>query len=155
MGKPIPVGLPIPDTPNPIPDLVSSMPVIKISVVTPEKAVLDTTADFVVLPMFDGERGVGAGHSAFVGQLGPGEFRFTTAGTTTRYFIDGGFAQVRTNTVTVLTAKAVKAGELTAVMADEARAVAEKLPAANSVEQASRQKAIARASAMARVAAKN
>ena len=62
------------------------MSAIKISVVTPEKAVLDTTADFVVLPMFDGERGIGAGHSAFVGQLGPGEFRFTTAGTTTRYF---------------------------------------------------------------------
>ena len=131
------------------------MALIKISVVTPEKAVLDTTADFVVLPMYDGERGVGAGHSAFVGQLGPGEFRFTTAGVTTRYYIDGGFAQVRTNTVTVLTAKAVKAGELTATMAEESRAVAEKLPVTNSVEQVSRQKAIARASAMARVAAKN
>ena len=128
---------------------------IKISVVTPEKAVLDTTADFVVLPMFDGERGVGAGHSAFVGQLGPGEFRYTVAGETTRYYIDGGFAQVRTNTVTVLTAKAVKTGELTAVKAEEARAAAEALPATNSVERTSREKAVARAGAMARLAAKN
>ncbi len=147
-----------PDTRHPTPDFESESSIvanIKISVVTPEKAVLDTTADFVVLPMFDGERGIGAGHSAFVGQLGPGEFRFTTAGTTTRYFIDGGFAQVRTNTVTVLTAKAVKATDVTATAADEARAAAEKLPVTNSVDQASRQKAIARASAMARVAAKN
>ena len=148
-------GSTIPHTLDPIPDLVNSMPAIKITVVTPERAVLDTTADFVVLPMYDGERGVGAGHSAFVGQLGPGEFRFTTAGTTTRYYIDGGFAQVRTNTVTVLTAKAVKAGELTPAAAEEARATAEKLPVTNAIDAASRQKAIARASAMARVAAKN
>ena len=131
------------------------MATIKISVVTPEKAVLDTTADFVVLPMFDGERGIGAGHSAFVGQLGPGEFRFTVGGTTVRYYIDGGFAQVRTNIVTVLTAKAIKSTDLTPAKAEEAFLAAETLPLTNSIERTNREKALARASGMARVAAKN
>jgi F-type H+-transporting ATPase subunit epsilon len=128
---------------------------MNITVVTPEKAILDTTAEFVVLPMFDGERGIGSGHAAFVGQLGPGEFRYISGGTTTRYYIDGGFAQVRTNKITVLTAKAVLASDLTPTKAEEARTAAEKLPATNPVEQVSRQKAIARATAMSRIAAKN
>jgi F-type H+-transporting ATPase subunit epsilon len=104
--------------------------------------------------MFDGERGIGAGHAAFVGQLGPGEFRFTAAGKTTKYYIDGGFAQVRTNTITVLTAKAIPATELTVAKAEEARTAAEKLPATNPVEQVTRQKAITRATAMQRIAAR-
>ena len=40
---------------------------LKVVVVTPERAVLDEAADMVVLPMFDGERGVQRGHAAFVG----------------------------------------------------------------------------------------
>jgi F-type H+-transporting ATPase subunit epsilon len=128
---------------------------IQISVVTPEKAVLDAAADFVVLPMFDGERGIGLGHSAFVGQLGAGEFRFRVGDSTTRYFIDGGFAQVRGDKISVLTPKAVKAADLTPAGVEATRTTAEALPATNSVEQASRQRAVESASAMARVAAKN
>ena len=50
----------------------------------------------MVLPLFDGELGVLPGHSAFVGQLGPGELRLTPTGggPARRLFIDGGFAQV-------------------------------------------------------------
>ena len=80
---------------------------LRVSVVTPEKATLDTTADFVVLPLYDGEIGVQRGHSPFVGVLKPGEFRYTAAGVTHRYQIASGFAQVRDDVVTVLTAKAV------------------------------------------------
>lgn len=78
---------------------------IRVIVVTPEKAVLDVQADMVVLPMFDGERGIQPGHSAFVGELGRGEFRYSLAGETKRMKLQDGFAQVRTNTVTVLTSK--------------------------------------------------
>ncbi|MGL6075718.1 MAG: ATP synthase F1 subunit epsilon [Fimbriiglobus sp.] len=127
---------------------------MNITVVTPEKAILDTTAEFVVLPMFDGERGIGAGHAAFVGQLGPGEFRYTSGGKVTKFYIDGGFAQVRTNKITVLTAKAIPATDLTPAKAEDARLAAEKLPATNPVEQVTREKAIARATAMSRIAAK-
>jgi len=79
---------------------------LKVLVVTPEKAILDEAAEFVVLPMFDGERGVLSGHSAFVGQLGQGELRLKTGTTTKTFAIDGGFVQVADNVVNVLTPKA-------------------------------------------------
>ena len=128
---------------------------IQVIVVTPEKAVLDEHADFVVLPLHDGEIGIQWNHAAFVGQLGPGEFRYTVGGTTVRYYIDGGFAQVRTNTITVLTAKAIKSTDLSPAKAEEAKQAAETLPLSNSIERTNREKAISRASAMGRVAAKN
>ncbi len=128
---------------------------IQVIVVTPEKAVLDEHADFVVLPLHDGEIGIQHDHAAFVGQLGPGEFRYTIGGTIVRYYIDGGFAQVRTNTVTVLTAKAIKSTDLTPAKAEEAILAAETLPLTNSIERTNREKALARATGMARVAAKN
>jgi len=85
--------------------MATSLGKIHVIVVTPEKAVLDAQADMVILPMFDGERGIQPGHSAFVGELGRGEFRYTLAGETKRLTLHDGFAQVRTDTVTVLTTK--------------------------------------------------
>ncbi len=74
-------------------------------IVTPEKAILDETAEMIILPMIDGELGVQVGRSALVGRLGKGELRLNQNGTTKKLTIDGGFAQVRNNVVTVLTSK--------------------------------------------------
>ncbi len=76
---------------------------LRVVVVTPERAVLDESADMVVLPMFDGEHGVLIDHAPFVGQLGSGELRIKNGNSTSKYFIDGGFAQVTGDTVNVLT----------------------------------------------------
>src|ERR1051325_10774577 len=81
-------------------------------VVTPEKALLDETVDAVVLPMFDGELGVLPGRAPMIGRLGCGELRTQRGTQTHRYFIDSGFAQVRSNVVTVLTARAIKAEDI-------------------------------------------
>ena len=81
-------------------------------VVTPEKAVLEATTDFVALPMYDGELGVLPGRQALIGRLGYGELRIGQGNHTSRYFVDGGFAQVRADVVTVLTARAVKAEDI-------------------------------------------
>lgn len=125
---------------------------LKVVVVTPERAVLDTTADMVVLPMFDGELGVQPGHAAFVGQLGPGELRIKSGGTSTRLFIDGGFAQVRSNTLNVLTPSARKSDELTDAAVTAERTRAEALPEANAAEKATKARAKAKAAGMARAA---
>ena len=127
---------------------------LRVVVVTPERAVLDESADMVVLPMFDGERGVLVGHAAFVGQLAPGELRLKTGETSKRFFIDGGFAQVTGTVVNVLTARAVAADKLTADGVTTARTAAEALPANNPVERETRSKAVARAQGMAKVLAK-
>src|SRR5437764_11553577 len=85
---------------------------LKCVVVTPERAVLDEPADFVALPMYDGELGVLPGRAPLIGRLGVGELRLQQHGTVRRYFVDGGFAQVRSDTVTVLTSKAVPAADI-------------------------------------------
>src|SRR5262249_37596980 len=81
-------------------------------VVTPERAVLDEPADFVALPMYDGELGVLPGRAPLIGRLGYGELRLRRGADTKRYFVDGGFGQVRANVVTVLTQRAILADEI-------------------------------------------
>src|SRR5438128_9924517 len=81
-------------------------------VVTPERAVLDEPADFVALPMFDGELGVLPGRAPLIGRLGFGELRVRHGDQTEHFYVDGGFAQVRANVVTVLTANAIPTSEV-------------------------------------------
>ena len=89
-------------------------------VVTPERAVLDEAADFVALPMSDGELGVLPGRAPLIGRLGYGELRVRRGEHTQSYYVDGGFAQVRANIVTVLTGKAIPAAEISADAAQQA-----------------------------------
>jgi F-type H+-transporting ATPase subunit epsilon len=89
-------------------------------VVTPEKAVLDTPADFVALPLYDGELGVLPGRAALIGRLGFGDLRIKSGDHTQHFFIDGGFAQVRSNVVTVLTPRAIKAENIDKAAAEQA-----------------------------------
>jgi F-type H+-transporting ATPase subunit epsilon len=75
---------------------------IKVTVVTPERAVLETNADSVVLPAADGEVGVLPRHAPLVVRLGAGELRIVKKGVKTAYYVEGGFAQVRGDDVSVL-----------------------------------------------------
>ena len=81
-------------------------------VVTPEETALEQTASFIVLPLFDGEIGIGPGHSPLIGRLGFGEMRLNDGNNVSRYYVDGGFVQVTDNTVSVLTGRAIPAGEV-------------------------------------------
>ena len=81
-------------------------------VVTPERALVDLKADFVAIPMYDGEVGVLPGRASLIGRLGFGELRISKSGSTQRYYVDGGFAQVRDNVVTVLTSRAKADSEI-------------------------------------------
>jgi F-type H+-transporting ATPase subunit epsilon len=128
---------------------------VRVVVVTPEKAVLDETAEMVILPMFDGELGVLHGRAPIIGRLGAGELRLKTGGTVKRYFVEAGFVQVRSNVVTVLTSKAEEAAKITTEMATAIATEAESLPATNAVERANKAKARDRAAGMKKVAAKN
>ena len=101
----------------------------------------------VILPLYDGELGVLTGRAPFVGQLGPGELRLRTGEAVARFFVDGGFAQVRDNVVNVLTQKAIPAKDVTAEQAQSARAEAEALTATDEVSRTNRTKALDRARA--------
>jgi F-type H+-transporting ATPase subunit epsilon len=100
-------------------------------VVTPEATELDTQADFVALPLYDGEAGIAPGRSPLIGRLGYGELRVRRGNETLRYYVDGGFVQVANNVVSVLTNRAIPSGKL------DIEAAQEQLRAANSRRPAS------------------
>ena len=88
---------------------------LHLTVITPAKAVLDTDANSIVVPAFDGELGVMPGHADMLALLGAGVLRLTTAeGNTQRVAIRGGFLQVNHNKVTVLTPESVGVADLKA-----------------------------------------
>jgi F-type H+-transporting ATPase subunit epsilon len=122
-------------------------------VVTPERTLFDELVEFVALPLFDGELGVLPGRSPVIGRLGFGELRTKALGATKRYFIDGGFAQVRDDVVTVLTNRAIPAALLDPQAAAKELEVAHALKGTGEHDRAQKAKAVARATAMARVAA--
>jgi F-type H+-transporting ATPase subunit epsilon len=129
----------------------TSTRLVQCVVVTPERAVLDDHVDAVVLPMYDGELGVLPGRAPLIGRLGYGELRTTKGTVTRRYFVDGGFAQVRENVVTVLTPRAMKAEEINIETAN--RALEEAMaPGATPEAQDAQLRAQARARAQLRVA---
>lgn len=128
---------------------------VRCIVVTPERAVLDEAAEMVVLPMFDGELGVLPGRAPIIGRLGAGELRLKSGGAVRRFFVEAGFVQVRSDVVTVLTARAEEAAKVTAEQAAAAAAQADSLPATTPVERANKTKARDRAAGMKKVAAKN
>ena len=119
-------------------------------VVTPERTVLESPADFIVLPMYDGELGVLPGRAPLIGRLGYGELRTESGGKTHRYYVDGGFAQVRKNVVTVLTSRAMPAEEINVTATEQHIA---SLKSAGTLKE-EQQAAISRDQAMIRVARK-
>ena len=131
--------------------MADSTKILHCVVVTPERALLDAPADFVALPMYDGELGVLPGRAPLIGRLGYGELRIRTGQETRRFFVDGGFAQVRADTVTVLTSRALKAEEINTAAAEQ---VLHEAPSPASTPEAAetRHKAQERARAQLRVA---
>ncbi len=81
-------------------------------IVTPEATAIDCMAEFIAVPLYDGEKGIGAHHSPMIGRLGFGELRIRSRGKETRHYVDGGFVQVADNVVSVLTNRAVPAGKV-------------------------------------------
>lgn len=125
---------------------------LQVIVVTPEATVLDQAAEFVALPLYDGEIGIAPGHSPMIGRLGYGEMRIRSGSQETRYYIDGGFVQVTDNIVSVLAHRAVPAAELDPQVAREHLATARARTAHSEETLAQREKLEAQARAQLRVA---
>jgi len=125
---------------------------IRCIVVTPERTELDREAEFVALPMADGELGVLGGRAPMIGRLGYGVLRLQTAAGPERFFVDGGFAQVEEDTVSVLTARAIRVDLLNG---DDAQSSLEEtldMPAGTPEQAQLKNAAVARARGMVRAA---
>lgn len=91
-----------------------------VSVITPERAVLETEATSVVFPAHDGEVGVLRNRAPLLYRLGVGLLKVKGASGEQTLFIAGGFAQMVDNKLTLLTEQAKEPEKID-------RAAAEKL----------------------------
>ncbi|QDS89850.1 ATP synthase epsilon chain, sodium ion specific [Rosistilla ulvae] len=107
---------------------------LKCVVVTPEKTEIDREVDSLVLPLYDGAMGVLPGRAPLIGRLGFGQLELTDSSSTETYFVDGGFAQVENNVVSILTGRAMPVSDIVYADAEKELAAALQLPA-NTEEQ--------------------
>lgn len=127
---------------------------LELVVVTPEATVLAVKAEFVVVPLFDGELGIGRGHAPMIGRLGFGELRYQVSGETKAYYVDGGFVQVQDNSISVLTNRALAASDIDAAAAETQLSEAIAKKTSNPQEMAIRERLMLQARAQKRMAAK-
>lgn len=116
-----------------------------LSVITPERAVLETEATAVVFPAWDGEVGVLPQRAPFLFEMGIGVLRVESPEGKQTLYVDGGFAQMVGDKLTLLTENAKRLDELDRMKAEAALAAARELPMLTDAEFEGRQKAIARA----------
>lgn len=123
---------------------------LRLVLVTPETTLLDERVRTLRFPMYDGQIGVLPGRAPLVGRLGIGELKVeTSAGANDRYFIDGGFVQIKGSVVTLLTDRALSVDEIDAAQAksDLAAALAEVATSDEGI--AAKERAVERARRMA------
>jgi F-type H+-transporting ATPase subunit epsilon len=104
---------------------------LKLEIVTPEKKVLDESVDSVTVPTASGEAGILPNHAPLISALKPGILSYSNKGATERLAISGGFVEVSSNKVSVLTDTAETAAEIDADAARVEREAAEKSLAAH------------------------
>ena len=75
---------------------------ITLRVITPDRIVVDTTASAVRIPGLDGSIGILRNHAPMIAALDVGLLRLRHAGRAQVLFVAGGFADVRNNTVRVV-----------------------------------------------------
>jgi F-type H+-transporting ATPase subunit epsilon len=121
-------------------------------VVTPERTELDCEADSVTLPMYDGSLGVLPGRAPLIGRLGFGTLRLETAAGPQRYFVDGGFAQIEANVVSLLTSRSIAVDLLDVGEAEKALELAQEMPASTPELSQLRDTAVRRARGQIRAA---
>lgn len=85
---------------------------LKFSLITPERRVFEGPADFVALPAHDGEFGILFRRAPLVVQLGAGRLKLRLDQVEQMWFVDGGFAQVIDDRVTVLTQQAMRTSDI-------------------------------------------
>jgi len=122
------------------------------SVVTPERAVLECEAKFVALPAWDGEVGILKGRAPLLCKLGIGRLRIETADGKQVLFVDGGFAEMLDDQLTILTENARAPEELDRQVASVDLEAARGMSVTDDASFEARQKALKRAQTQLRLA---
>ncbi|MEE8117012.1 MAG: ATP synthase F1 subunit epsilon [Gemmatimonadales bacterium] len=75
---------------------------MRLTVISPERAVFDGDVDAVVAPAYDGEVGILPRHAPFMTLLGSGRLTIRSGGETRTVWVEGGFLQVVNDVVRVV-----------------------------------------------------
>ena len=121
------------------------------SVITPERAVLEADATFVAFPAHDGEVGILPGRAPLLFKMGIGSLRVESPEGNREFFVDGGFAQMVENRLTLLTEQAKAVEDIDPAAAERALAEAREMPMISDAEFAARQRAVSRAETQIRL----
>ena len=124
------------------------------SVITPERAVLETEATFVAFPAWDGEVGILPDRAPLLYKMGTGELRVESPQGNHTLFVDGGFAQMVENRLTLLTEQAKRIEQIDPAAAERALAEARTMPMVSDADFAARQRAVKRAEVQLHLVAK-
>ena len=76
-----------------------------VTVVSPEQAVFDGSADAVVAPAYDGQVGILPRHAPFLTLLGTGVLQVRQGSGASRFHVAGGFLQVIGDAVRIVAAR--------------------------------------------------
>jgi F-type H+-transporting ATPase subunit epsilon len=128
---------------------------IQLEVVTPERLVVNATADYIEIPAITGYIGVLPGHAPLITELSVGEINYKTGPETKRLAVAWGFAEVLGHKVTILAETAERAEEIDVSRAEAAKKRAEEaLRVAGATGNADAQAALQRATTRLEVAGK-
>jgi len=97
-----------------------------LSVVTPERKILQEEVEEVVLPGTEGYLGVLPGHTPLLTSLKPGELAYRKAGSWKRSFVAWGFAEILPGGVSILADVGELAEDIDVARAEAARDRAQK-----------------------------
>ena len=124
---------------------MSSARTFHCSVVTPDNIVLECEATFVALPAHDGEMGILFNRAPLLCKLDVGGLRVEGPETRELLYIDGGFAEMIENRLSILTEDAKRPEELDRKVATEALKTARELEVSDAVSYVERVRAMKRA----------
>lgn len=101
------------------------MAALHLTVVTPERKVVETEADEVQLPGSEGYLGILPGHTPLITLLKTGVLSYRGGGRSGAFAVSAGFAEISDDRVSVLADLAEGASEIDAAAAERERAKAE------------------------------
>ena len=109
---------------------------LKLEIISPKEKVFSTEAKQVVLPTESGEIGLLTGHIPMVTQLKLGALKVINDSSQDIFAIKGGFAQLVSDTISILTDEAVAASDLEATEIEQSiNAVEKKLADSESASE--------------------
>jgi F-type H+-transporting ATPase subunit epsilon len=118
------------------------------AVITPEGVLTEVDVDAVKFPAHDGLMGVLTHRAPILTKLGTGTLTLESGAGDVRYFISGGYAQMKNNVLTILPNEALAVAAITPALLEKEKAKLQEASGALTSDMTKRQTLEARVQAM-------